>query len=208
MQFLTKILEEIILKTNRMNVRKLTMTGMLSAVATVLMFLNFSVPFMPNYIKLDFSELPALIAAFSMGPISGIAVCLIKNLVNLTFSQTGGVGELCNFILGVLFVFPAGLIYKKMKSLKGALIGSLLGALIMAITSVFINYYIIYPIYTAFMPMEVIIGTYKAILPSVDNLWEALLIFNMPFTFIKGIASVIITFFIYKKLSPVIKGKY
>ena len=188
-------------------IRKIAMTGMLSAVASVLMFLSFNVPLMPSFIKLDFSELPALIASFSFGPASGITVCLIKNLVNLLFSTTGGVGELSNFILGVCFVLPAGLFYKKMKSRKGALIGSLIGAATMAIVSLFSNYYVVYPIYTAFIPMETIISIYQALNPSVKNLWDALLKFNLPFTFIKGLLSVIITLVIYKKLSPFLKGR-
>lgn len=196
------------MKTNQINVRKLTMTAMLAAVSTVLMFFSFSVPLMPSYIKLDFSELPALIAAFSMGPVSGVTVCFIKNLINLTNTSTGGVGELCNFLLGAFFVLPAGIIFKKKGTMISAILGALLGAVIMAIASVFINYFIIYPIYTAFMPMDAIIGTYQAILPSVKNLWQALLIFNMPFTFIKGLCSVIITLLIYRKISPIIKGNY
>ena len=143
---------------------KLVITAMLAAVATVLMFLEFSVPIMPGFIKLDISELPALLASFSLGPIPGVAVCLIKNLVNLTHTSTGGVGELCNFLLGVSFVVPAGLLYKKMKSRKGAFLGSLLGAFIMAVLSVPLNYFITYPIYAAFMPMEGIIGMYQLIL--------------------------------------------
>lgn len=189
-------------------IRKLTITAMLGAISAVLMFLQFNVPLMPSFIKLDFSELPALLAAFTLGPVFGVAVCLIKNLVNLFFTQTGGVGELSNFILGACFVFPAGLIYKKMNSRKGAIIGSLIGAASMAIVSVFSNYYIVYPIYTAFMPMAAIIKMYQAIDPNVSTLLQALLIFNMPFTFIKGMCSVVITFLIYKKISPIIKGKY
>ena len=191
----------------KLDIRKLTITGMLAALSTVLMFLSFSVPFMPSYIKFDFSELPALIAAFSLGPVSGILVCLVKNLVNLLFTSTGGVGELCNFLIGALFVLPAGLIYNKSKTKKSAVLGAIVGAVIMAVASLFVNYYIIYPIYQKFMPMEAIIGSYKALLPSVDNLWEALTIFNMPFTFLKGMMSVIITVLIYKKISPIIKGK-
>ena len=81
--------------------RKLSVTAMLAAVATVLMFLDFSIPIVPSFIKLDVSELPALLAAYSLGPVSGVAVCLIKNLFNLLFhGSTGGVGELCNFLLG------------------------------------------------------------------------------------------------------------
>ncbi len=96
----------------KVNTRKIAMTAILGAVATVLMFISFSLPIIPSFVKLDFSELPALIAAFTMGPVSGAVVCLIKNLVNLPFTSTGGVGELCNFLMGVTFVVPAGLIYK------------------------------------------------------------------------------------------------
>lgn len=99
-------------------IRKMTVTAILAAVSTVLMFLSFNVPFMPSFIKMDFSELPALIAAFAYGPLSGVIVCLIKNLINLLSTQTGGVGELSNFILGCAFVLPAGLIYKHKKTKK------------------------------------------------------------------------------------------
>ena len=191
----------------RVNVRKLTMTAMLSAVATVLMFLSFNVPLMPSFIKLDFSELPALIASFAFGPVCGVTVCLVKNLVNLLFTTTGGVGELSNFLLGACFVIPAGLVYKRKKSRRSALLGALLGALSMAVIGVFTNYYIVYPVYTAFMPMETILGMYRAINPNVVTLWDALLWFNMPFTFIKGLCSVAMAFIIYKPLSPILKGK-
>lgn len=191
----------------KLNLRKLTTIAMLSALSTVLMFFSFSVPFMPSFIKIDFSEFPALIAAFTLGPVSGVAVCLVKNLVNILFSTTGGIGELSNFILGAMFVFPAGFIYSKFKTRNGALIGSLAGALVMAVLSVPVNLYITYPIYTNFMPLEAIMGAYRAINPRIDSLWQALVIFNMPFTFIKGLCSVLLTFLVYKKISPIIKGR-
>ncbi len=183
---------------------KLVVTAMLAAVAAVLMFLEFSVPIMPSFIKLDISELPALLASFSLGPVYGVAVCLVKNLVSLTHTSTGGVGELSNFLLGVSFVVPAGLLYKKVKSRKGAFIGSLLGAIIMAVLSVPLNYFVTYPIYTVFMPLEGIIGMYQMILPFVKNLLQCLLVFNMPFTFFKGMLDVLIAFLIYKPLSPLL----
>lgn len=193
--------------TKKINVRKLTVTAMLSAVASVLMFFNFNVPLMPGFIKLDFSELPALIASFSMGPVAGAVVCLIKNLVNLFSSSTGGVGELSNFLLGCCFVVPAGIVYQRKQTMTGAVIGSVSGAAAMAVLSVFTNYFVVYPIYTAFMPMETIIGMYQAINPNVQNLWQALLMFNMPFTFIKGLCSVVITLLIYKGIAPVLQGR-
>lgn len=194
-------------KAKAFPVRKLTVTAMLGAVATVLMFISFSVPLMPSFIKLDLSELPALIASFAFGPIWGVCVCAVKNLINVFFSTTGGVGELSNFLLGSTFVFYAGLMYKFIGGRKGALIGSVVGAACMAIISVITNYYVVYPVYTAIMPMETILGMYRAINPNVETLWDALLWFNMPFTFIKGMLSVIITFLIYKKISPLLKGK-
>lgn len=188
------------------NVRAMTMTGMLSAIAFLLMFFDFSVPFMPNFIKMDLSELPALIGSFALGPVSGVAICLIKNLLHLMKTTTGGVGELSNFILGATFVFTAGMIYKHKKNKKSAVIGSLVGAVAMAVVSVFSNYYLVYPVYTKFMPLDAIIAAYQAINPNVDGLWACLICFNMPFTFVKGLFSVIITLLIYKRLSPIIKG--
>ena len=104
-------------------VRALTVTAMLSAIAFVLMFLDFSVPLIPSFVKMDISELPALLAAFALGPVYGTVVCLVKNLIHLMITSTAGAGELCNFLLGASFVIPAGLLYRRMKSRKGALIG-------------------------------------------------------------------------------------
>ncbi len=189
------------------NIRYVTVTAMLSAVAFILMFLDFSVPFMPAFIKMDISELPALIGAFSMGPVCGVIVCLVKNLIHLLITTTGGVGEFSNFLLGAVFVAPAGWIYKRKKTRKRALWGSFAGAALMAVVSVFSNYFIVYPFYTMIMPIDQIVAMYQAIFPSVNGLLECLIVFNMPFTFLKGILSVVITFLIYKHISPVLKGR-
>ncbi|MBE7056889.1 MAG: ECF transporter S component [Ruminococcaceae bacterium] len=188
-------------------VRKLVVTAMLAALSSVLMMLSFSVPFVPSFLKLDFSELPALLASFTFGPVYGILVCLVKNLVNVFFTTTGGIGELANFLLGTLFVLPAGLIYKQHRTLKGAVTGALVGNTAMAIISLPVNYFLTYPIYMKFLSEEAILGMYKAIYPGTDTLIEALTIFNIPFTFVKGLFSVIITFLIYKRISPLLKGR-
>lgn len=187
-------------------IRFVVMTGVLGAVATVLMMLSFSVPFMPSFIKLDFSELPALIAAFSMGPLSGVLVCLIKNLINLTMTTTGGVGELSNFLLGVCLVLPAGLVYYFRRNRRAAFLGALAGSLMMGLMSLPLNYFVTYPIYMKILPVEAIIGMYQAIFPGVDGLFSCLLIFNVPFTFLKGFLDTLLTFLIYKHISPLIKG--
>ncbi|MCR5417175.1 MAG: ECF transporter S component [Pseudobutyrivibrio sp.] len=190
------------------NVRNMTVTAMLSAIAFVLMFLDTAVPFMPNFIKLDVSELPALIASFALGPVYGVIVCLVKNLIHLLMSQTGGIGELSNFVLGVAFVLPAGLIYHHKKSKKSAIIGAFVGALVMAIISFPSNLFVVYPVYYNFMPKDVIINTYQLLLPAVkiDTIEKCLLYFNVPFTFLKGLISAVVTIFIYQPIRPLLKG--
>ena len=192
--------------TKRISVRKLTGTAMLSAIAYVLMFLDFSVPFMPSFIKMDLSELPALIGAFAYGPVAGVVICLIRNVIHLMITTTGGVGELSNFLLGASFVLVSGGVYRFKKSRKGALIGSVLGAFVMGIFSIIFNYFLVYPIYYNFMPQDAILAAYQLIFSGVKNILQCLIVFNAPFTFIKGMISVVITFIIYKGISPILKG--
>lgn len=193
---------------SRVNVRNMTVTAMLSAAAFVLMFLDTAIPLMPSFIKLDLSELPALIASFALGPVWGVIVCLIKNLLHLTMTQTGGVGELSNFILGASFVLPAGLIYHKKKTKGRAIVGALVGALIMGAISFPSNLFIVYPVYYNFMPKDVIVAAYQAIVPfaKINSIEQCLLFFNVPFTFVKGMISAIITILIYQPLRPLLKG--
>ena len=102
----------------------------------------------------------------------------------------------------------AGLFYKIRHTRNFALIGSLVGNLAMAIACFVVNLFITYPIYMEILiPEEAILGMYKAILPSMDSIWKSILVFNVPFTFVKGLASVGITFLIYRKISPLLKGK-
>ena len=192
------------------HIRELTVTAMLAAVATVLMFLDFSLPmFIPGFVKMDVSELPALLASFSLGPVYGVAVCLIKNLLNLIFhGSTGGIGELCNFLLGAAFVATAGIIYRRSKSRKTAVIGCLVGAAVMAVVSVPVNYFISYPVYAKmFGGIDAILAAYQAINPNVDGLLQCLVVFNLTFTFVKGLLDSVLCFLIYKPLSPILHGR-
>ncbi len=189
--------------------RKLTVAAMLSAVAALLMFLDFSLPVIPSFVKMDVSELPALLASFSLGPSYGVLVCFIKNFFNLLFhGSTGGIGELCNFLLGAVFVGIAGLIYKKKKSRRTAILAAAVGAVVMALVSVPVNYYISYPVYAKlFGGLDQIIAAYQVLRPGTDGLLEALIVFNLPFTLAKGAIDSLLTFLIYKPLSPVLHGR-
>ncbi len=194
-------------KTKKTDLRALTVTALMGALGTVLMVIEFSIPIMPSFIKIDFSELPALIASFAYGPVYGILVCLIKNVIHMFFGSTMCIGEISNFILGAIFVGTAGIIYKKNKTKKGALISCLIGAVVMAVVSIFTNYFIVYPLYVKVlgMPMEAILGMYQAILPAADDLWKALIIFNLPFNIVKGLIDAVLCFLVYKRLSPILK---
>ena len=187
----------------KINTRKLTATAMLAAVAAVLQYIELPAPFMPPFIKLDISDLPELIGAFAYGPVAGIIITLVKNLNHAIGSWSFGVGELSNFVLGAIFVGVAGIVYKKNKTKKGALLGGVAGSVVMAVVSIFTNLYIMYPFYANFMPggMDGILAAYQEIL-HVDTMIEALLIFNLPFNTIKGLLCVAISMLIYKPLSP------
>jgi riboflavin transporter FmnP len=204
--FLLRREKESIMSAKNEKLRALVVTAILGAVGFVLMFLEFGIPIMPSFIKFDFSELPALIASFAFGPIYGVVVCFLKNALHLLVTSTAGVGELANFLMGIFFVVPAGLLYRFKKSRTSALIGSLIGAAVMGMACVLINYFLIYPIYYQIMiPEPVILSAYQAILPGVDSIWKSLLIFNLPFTAVKGLVVSLICLLIYKKLSPILK---
>ncbi len=181
--------------------------GMLSAAAIVLQYLEIPIPFIPSFIKLDFSDLPELIGAFAYGPIAGVVITFVKNVIHLAVSQSGYIGELSNFILGAVFSGVAGLIYRRNKTMKGALVGGIVGAVCMAAVSFPSNLFIVYPFYYNFMPKEAVLGAYQAIVPSMKSIEQSLLVFNVPFTLIKGIFCVVISMLIYKPLSPILHGK-
>ena len=190
----------------------LTVAAMLSAVAFILMFIEFPIPMLiPAFIKMDFSDLPALLGAFALGPVYGVIISFMKNLLHIVIkgTSTACVGELSNFILGAIFSAVAGYIYKHHKSRKTAIIGVVAGAVAMGVLSVPSNYFVVYPAYVQFyhMPLEAILGMYQAILPSADSLIKCLIIFNLPFTLVKGLLDAVLCMLIYKPLSPILHGR-
>ena len=190
----------------------LTVAAMLSAVAFILMFIEFPIPMLiPAFIKMDFSDLPALLGAFALGPGYGVIISFMKNLLHIVIkgTSTACVGELSNFILGAIFSAVAGYLYKHHKSRKTAIIGAVAGAVAMGVLSVPSNYFVVYPAYVQFyhMPLEAILGMYQAILPSADSLIKCLILFNLPFTLVKGLLDAVLCMLIYKPLSPILHGR-
>ncbi len=140
-----------------------------------------------------------------MGPVCGILICLIKNVLHLCITTTGGVGELPTSS-GRSIRTSGRIDLPSQKSRRSALIGSLLGSVIMGVFSVVSNYFLVYPVYYNFMPEEAVLGAYQVIVPSMKNILQCLVCFNMPFTIVKGLFSVVITFLVYKHISPILKG--
>ncbi len=203
------------MSNSKVNTRTITVIGMMSAMAFVIYYLDFPVPLMPSFIKLDLSNVVSLIAAFALGPIEGVIVCFIKNLIHLLvkgYASTMGVGNLFDFVTSAVFCFTAGFIYKRNKTIKGAMIATIVGSLVFTLVSLPLNYFVVYPAYFKMFAKYggegMVLGQYQAILPSVKNTFSALLIFNVPFTFIKGVICAAVTGVVYKPLSPVIKGTH
>ena len=153
-------------------------------------------------------EIPivALLGAFSMGPLPGLAILLIKDLSRLAYSSSMYVGELADFIMSAAFILPASLIYRKHKTRKTALVGMAVGTLCMIVVSVLVNWKMMIPFYmTAFhMDMEAIIGMAQKALPFVDTEWKVLLYVTAPFNLLKGFVLSLLTFVLYKRLSPML----
>ncbi len=199
-------------KTKLFTTRNLVTCGMLSAMAGVLMLLEFPLPFMaPPFYELDLSEIPALIGAFSMGPVAGIIIEFIKIVIKLIIkgTSTAFVGDIANFVIGCIFVTTASVIYKLKKDRAGALIGMGSATGIMSLSSTLVNAFIMIPLYSSMfnLPLEQIINMGNAVNPNVNNLFTFCLICVFPFNLLKGIIVSAVTFFIYKPLQRLIRGK-
>lgn len=185
-----------------MSTKKITRIAVLGAIAFILMLLEFPLAFIaPSFMKMDLSDVPALIGGFAIGPASGVLIQLIKNLLNIFRTSTGGIGELSNFIVGSTFVLVSSIHYHRKKTMKRAYIGLGLGLIAMSALAMVSNYLVVYPLYSKLMiPMETIIGMGQAIIPSIDSLWDMMVFIVLPFNLIKGAINGIITAFLYKRV--------
>ena len=194
-------------KSSAYRTRMLTTTAMLGALSGLLMLIEFPLGFIaPSFYKLDLSEIPVMIGTFAFGPIQGVVIEAVKIIIKLILkgTSTGFVGDLANFIIGCAMVIPAGIIYKCKKTKKSAVIGMIVSTLVMAVVGVFLNAYVMIPMYSAFMPIEQIVEAGKAIIPWVNNTFTFCLFCVLPFNLIKGIIVSVVVAIIYKPLSRLI----
>lgn len=190
--------------------RKLTMIGMFSAIAAILMIFEFPMPFAPSFYKLDFSEIPVLITAFAFGPVAGVMVEFCKIVLNLLMDSTttAFVGELANFMVGCSFILPASIIYLHKKNRKSAVIGCVIGTICLTIFGTSFNAIYLVPKFAELygMPLEAIIGMGTAINPAITDLTTLVMFAVAPLNIIKGVSVSVITMLIYKKLSRFMKA--
>lgn len=168
--------------------------GMLSSISFILMLFNFPLPALPAFLKVDFSDVPALIAAITMGPVAGILVAFFKNVLDWLFagSPTGvPVGHLANFATSILFITPVYVIYRRIASKKGMVIGLTAGTLSMAIGMSLLNYLVFLPMYTYFLNMPAETG---------NALFGTIVLGILPFNLIKGIALAAIVLLIFNSM--------
>ncbi|MDO4478763.1 MAG: ECF transporter S component [Lachnospiraceae bacterium] len=200
-------------KENRISsVRFMAFVGMFSAIAAVLMFIEMPIPFIaPPFYKLDLSEVPVLVGTFALGPVGGIFIEIIKILIHLLIkgTSTAYVGELGNLVVGMALFLPAGLIYKKVKTRKGALIGLITGSVVMILAGSLMNAYVLLPMYAAaFGGMEGILAFGTEIHASVNSVASFVALCVAPFNLVKAIITSILTLLLYKRISVLIKGQH
>ena len=190
-------------KKKTLSVQYLTRIAVLTALSSILYMI--SIPIVAFY-SLDLSNFPVLLGAFSMGPVAGLIILGLKSLIGCLTSSTMYVGELADFIIGAAFVLPAALIYQRNKSRKGALIGMITGTVALILAGCLTNAYLLIPFYMkAFgMPMEAIIGMCAQALPFVDTELKVILFVTAPFNLLKGVVLCVLTYMIYKPLSPLL----
>ena len=193
-------------KQNANTMFNLTRCGLLSAMAVILFYIE--IPVVAFY-KLDLSTLPAILAGFAMGPVQGLAVIIIKNLVHMLGTSTACVGELADILMSCAFVIPASLYYRRHKNRKSALVAMLIGSAAMVVVSVLVNYFILIPAYQVLMnlPLEVIIGMGQAVFGFIDNTVKLVIFITAPFNILKSIVLSFVTYLLYKRVSPLLHQK-
>lgn len=190
-------------KRKTLSVQYLTRIAVLTALASILFLI--SIPVVAFY-HLDLSNVPVLLGAFSMGPLPGLVILFLKSLIGCLKSSTMYVGELADFIMGAAFILPAAWIYRRQKNRKGALIGMMVGTIGLIVVGCLTNLYMMIPFYmNAFgMPMQSIIDMCAKALPFVDSEWKVIAFVTAPFNLLKGVVLCVLTYLIYKPLSPLL----
>lgn len=194
--------------SSMLRTKDMTKVGMLSVIAFILMYFQLPITFVaPPFMKLDISDLPVLMGAFTMGPVFGIIIAALKNIMHIIFkgTMTAGIGELSNFLISSTFAFVSAYFYRKHRTYKGAILSLTLGVLAMTFLAMLSNYFVVFPLYAKVMPMDAIIEMGSAITPRITGLFSMMIYSVLPFNLIKGFTTSAVMMLVYKKISPIFK---
>lgn len=214
---LSVIAEKLINKHNGsegkiLTTRKVAMVGMFSAIAGILMILELPMPFAPSFYKIDASELPVLICGFAFGPVAGVLTEFVKIIIKLFLkpTSTAFVGELANFCVGCSMILPATIIYHARKKKTTAVIGCTVGTIVMTIFGTLFNAVYLLPTFAVMfgMPLDALIGMGTALNANVTDVFTFVAFCVAPLNLIKGAAVSVLTFVLYKPLSPILKTSW
>lgn len=189
------------LKNKIVSAKKLAIIGVLSAVAYVLMFISVPIPIFPSFLRLDVSDVPAILGGLSMGPLAGFSIALIKNLLQIGSTFTGGIGEIANALIAGSYVVIISYIYIKIHNKTGVIIGAILGSLGMIIVGCVLNYFIVTPIYgKVFGGLDAIIAMGSSLNPKIHDLFTFVIWVYAPFNLLKSIIMTLCVLPLYKKM--------
>lgn len=205
-------LEKLWLKPEKQSpARRAAYVGIFSAIAAVLMYLEFPLPFAPGFYEIDFSEIPVLICSFSLGPVAGVVCEFLKVVLKLFLkgTSTAFVGDLANFVVGCALILPASVVYFANKTKRGAVIGMAVGTACITVVGSLFNAIYLIPTFSVLFgqPLEVIIGMGTAINPAITSVNTLVLFAVAPFNLLKGVADSVITFFLYKRIERLLRMK-
>ncbi len=195
---------ELPLKQQSNQMRRLVAIPLLAAIAFILQYLEFPLPVVPSFLKLDFSTLPGLFGGLMFGPVAGILIELIKNALHLMLKNTDGllVGEFANFVAGSCFIYAVVMLQRWRKGRGGLVAGFALGTILMTAFMSVANMYVLIPTYAALyqMPIESFLQTFQ-----MDSMWSIILYGIAPFNVLKGIAISLVAYLIFIKIEPRLK---
>jgi riboflavin transporter FmnP len=194
------------MRSKKFNINYLTKIAMLTAIAVVLMYLELPLPIFPAFLKIDLSDLPALLGGFALGPLAAVIIQLLKNIIHFIVKNdgTGGIGNLANFLVGCALAVPAAIIYFKHKKLKFAIIGMIVGVFCIVAVASLANYFLLWPLYVKLIGFDALVGMSSEANDKINSVGTYILYAVVPFNAIKGIIVCVITGFIYKPLSKIL----
>lgn len=197
--------------SEKTKVNKTVIMAMLSAIAVILMYFDFPIPFIaPGFYKIDFSEIPVLIGSFMLGPCAGVIIEAVKVILHFCMkgTTTAFVGDFANFILGCMYVVPAAIIYHTKKTRKMAMISLIAGGVILVIAGMLLNEWYLLPKYSELygIPLDVLIAMGTKVNASITDVFSFVALAVAPFNIIKALIDGIVTVILYKYLSHQLKA--